>query len=94
MKFLNLWNRIGKQPIKDTKKLDVVVETEDGRYIVTKINYLNGKLYSLQAERITCNNCKNSPQNNNGYCPPHTCDICTSLDEEEEFGMWNFKQNK
>lgn len=41
---------------------------------------------------------KNSPKscatcaNNVEYPPPHTCDICTSLDQEEEFEMWEPKK--
>lgn len=30
-----------------------------------------------------CRTCKNHPENNNGFAPPHTCDICTSLDQED-----------
>lgn len=31
-----------------------------------------------------CDNCKNNVE----YPPPHICDICTSLDQEEEYEMW------
>lgn len=31
-----------------------------------------------------CTTCKNNVE----YPPPHTCDICTSLDQEEEYEMW------
>ena len=31
-----------------------------------------------------CSTCKNNVE----FPPPHTCDICTSLDQEEEYGMW------
>ena len=33
-----------------------------------------------------CASCKNNVE----YPPPHTCDICTSLDEEE-YSMWEPK---
>lgn len=33
-----------------------------------------------------CSTCKNNVE----FPPPHTCDICTSLDEEE-YGMWEAK---
>ena len=36
----------------------------------------------------SCKTCKNNPKYNGGYAPPHTCDICTSLDQEEEHDMW------
>ena len=34
-----------------------------------------------------CSTCKNNVE----YPPPHTCDICTSLDQEEEYEMWEEK---
>lgn len=33
-----------------------------------------------------CSTCKNHNAD-----IPHTCDICTSLDQEEEYGMWEGK---
>ena len=35
-----------------------------------------------------CSNCKNNVE----FPPPHTCDICTSLDQDEEYGMWEAKE--
>lgn len=35
-----------------------------------------------------CSTCKNNVE----YPPPHTCDICTSLDQEEEYEMWEGKE--
>ena len=32
---------------------------------------------------MNCSTCKNNVE----FPPPHTCDICTSLDQEEEYGM-------
>lgn len=34
-----------------------------------------------------CTTCKNNVE----FPPPHTCDICTSLDQEEEYEMWEAK---
>lgn len=34
-----------------------------------------------------CSTCKNNVE----YPPPYTCDICTSLDQEEEYEMWEEK---
>ena len=31
-----------------------------------------------------CSTCKNNVE----FPPPHTCDICTSLEQEEEYEMW------
>ena len=37
---------------------------------------------------VNCSTCKNNVE----FPPPHTCDICTSLDQEEEYGMWEAKK--
>ena len=34
-----------------------------------------------------CSTCKNNVE----FPLPHTCDICTSLDQEEEYSMWEEK---
>lgn len=36
---------------------------------------------------VNCSTCKNNVE----FPPPHTCDICTSLDQEEDYGMWEAK---
>lgn len=35
-----------------------------------------------------CSTCRNNVE----FPPPHTCDICTSLDQEEEYEMWAPKE--
>ena len=35
-----------------------------------------------------CSTCKNNVE----FPPPHTCDICTSLEQEEEYGMWEERE--
>ena len=35
-----------------------------------------------------CSTCKNNVK----FPPSHTCDICTSLGQEEEYGMWEERQ--
>ena len=37
---------------------------------------------------VNCSTCKNNVE----FPPPHTCDICTSLDQEEKYGMWEAKE--
>lgn len=37
---------------------------------------------------VNCSTCKNNVE----FPPPHTCDICTSLDQDEEYGMWETKE--
>lgn len=92
MKLIKLWEKIGKQPLKDMQRADVIVRFGDDNLYVTGINYECGKFISLQAEKICCNTCKNNQKYNNGYAPPHTCDICTSLDHEEDYEMWELKR--
>lgn len=36
---------------------------------------------------VNCSTCKNHHAD-----IPHTCDICTSLDQEEKYGMWEAKE--
>ena len=44
--------------------------------------------YDIDIESIqsikNCSTCKNNVE----FPPPHTCDICTSLDQKEEYEMW------
>ena len=37
---------------------------------------------------VNCSTCKNNVE----FPPPHTCDICTSLDQDEEYGMWERRE--
>ena len=37
---------------------------------------------------VNCSTCKNNVE----FPSPHTCDICTSLDQDEEYGMWEAKE--
>lgn len=37
---------------------------------------------------VNCSTCKYNVE----FPPPHTCDICTSLDQEEEYSMWEAKE--
>ena len=39
---------------------------------------------------VNCSTCKNNVE----FPPPHTCDICTSLDQDEEYGMWEAKEGE
>ena len=39
---------------------------------------------------VNCSTCKNNVE----FPPPHTCDICTSLDQDEEYSMWEAKNNE
>lgn len=92
MKLVKLWEKIGKQPLRTSQHIDVIVQSGEDKFFVTGIKYDSGKFIGLQAEKICCKTCKNNSIYNNGYAPPHTCDICTSLDQEEDYEMWELKQ--
>lgn len=58
---------------------------------IVKGKGLGGVLgYMSEKDRFVkeCSTCKNNVE----YPPPHTCDICTSLDQEEEYEMWEGKE--
>lgn len=48
--------------------------------------------YNIDIEEMqiirNCSTCKNNIE----FPPSHTCDICTSLDQEEEYTMWEPKE--
>ncbi len=52
--------------------------------IIEKLKlYYDIDIEDMQTIR-NCSTCKNNVE----FPPPHTCDICTSLDQEEEYEMW------
>lgn len=80
----SFYTNISKQLLKIAKQrhANIMVIDDSAVERVPKIvKYLSGKL-------INCSTCTNNSQYNNGYAPPHTCDMCTSLDNEEEYSMW------
>lgn len=89
MKLIDIWKRLSKQPILTARhmKAKVFIEGLTGKYFITGIRYENGKLIGFNAKPIDCTSCKNNIE----FPPPHTCDICTSLDQEEEYEMWEAK---
>lgn len=88
MKLLEIWKRLGRQPITTTKSQDAKVFIEDEEYIITKVRYESGRWVGFEAIKRDCSTCKNNVE----FPPPHTCDICTSLDQEEEYEMWEVKE--
>lgn len=85
MNLLEIWNRIGKQPLPTTGQ-DAKVFIDDEEYIINKVRYESGKWIGFEAVKKNCTTCKN----NVVYPPAHTCDICGSLGQEE-YGMWEAK---
>lgn len=49
MTYFNLWERIGKQLIRDTRHQNVKVFTDNEEYIVKRIIYENGIIKGLYA---------------------------------------------
>lgn len=87
MKLLKLYKKLGNQTIKRLKNTPAVVYIEGKEYYITGIKYRSGIPLGFNAEEIGCKNCKN----NLPYPPPHTCDECTSLTNNEDFTMWEQK---
>ena len=58
---------------------------------IVKSKGLGGVLgYMAENDEVVkdCSTCKYNVE----YPPPHTCDICMSLDQEEEYEMWEGKE--
>lgn len=89
MKLVKIWDKLGRQPLYITQNTDakVFVKGLSGKFYITGIRYERGKPLGFNAIPIDCTTCKN----NIDSPPPHTCDFCTSLDQEEEYGMWEAK---
>ena len=84
MKLIDIWKRLNKQPLHITQYTRAKVFIEDKEYYITDVKYESGRPLGFNAVPINCNTCKNNVE----FPPPHTCDVCTSLDEEEMYSMW------
>lgn len=89
MKLIKIWEKLGRQPLYITQhtNAEVFIEGLLGRYYITGMRYENGKPLGFNAIRINCSTCKNNIE----FPSPHTCDICTSLNQEEDYEMWEAK---
>lgn len=88
MKLIKIWEKLGKQPLHITQHTDAKVFIGNREYCITGIQYESGRPLGFNAVPINCSTCKNNVE----FPPHHTCDICTSLDQEEEYGMWEVKE--
>lgn len=93
---------ISKQMEKKDKRIaDLEKKVSDMNDTIKIIGNQNRKLKrnnERYEERLTevlykgkiknCSTCKNNIE----FPTPHTCDICTSLDQEEEYEMWEPKE--
>lgn len=66
---------------KEKELTRVSKEISDIKYFINEqCKYVSGVVRD-------CSTCKNNVE----FPPPHTCDMCTSLDQEGEYGMWETK---
>jgi len=87
MKLVKIWDKLGKQPLYITQHTDAKVFVGDKEFCVTGIRYESRRPLGFIAVPINCSTCNNNVE----FPLPHTCDVCTSLDQEEEYGMWEAK---
>lgn len=56
MKLIEIWKRLGKQPLKITRNKEAVVFVDDKEYIISKIRYDRGKFLGFEAKYLGDNN--------------------------------------
>lgn len=89
MKLLTIWERLGKQPLKVTRNNEAKVFINNEEHVITKIRYESGRWIGFEAVKKCYDTCANNIE----YPPAHTCDICTSLDQEEMYERWKAKRS-
>lgn len=57
MKLLEIWKRLGRQPLT-TKNQDAKVFINDKEYIITKVKYESGRWIGFEAIEKICSTCK------------------------------------
>lgn len=62
MKLLEIWKRIGKQPLRITRRKDAVVFIGNSEYRIKSIRYDHGKFIGFEAEQIKWTSEKNKPR--------------------------------
>lgn len=72
------------------ENLDRAIREEEVRNQILEEAYELDEEYDTDVSDciVNCSTCKNNVE----FPPPHTCDVCTSLDQEEEYGMWEAKE--
>ena len=67
MKLLEIWERIGKQPLRITRRKDAIVFIGNSEYRIKNIRYDQGKFMGFEAEQveeIKWTNAKIKPEQN------------------------------
>ena len=50
MKLVEIWKRLGKQPLKITQNKEALVLIDGKEYVISKIRYDNGVFVGFEAE--------------------------------------------
>lgn len=50
MKLIEIWKRLGKQPLKITQNKEALVFIDGKEYVISKIRYENGVFVGFEAE--------------------------------------------
>lgn len=50
MKLVEIWKRIGKQPLRITQHKEAIVFVNDEEYVISNIRYDSGKFIGFEAE--------------------------------------------
>lgn len=58
---------------------------------IKELTEIKNNLGTIESDNDVIKNCSTC-KNNVEYPPPHTCDICQSLDQEEDYEMWEGKE--
>ena len=90
--------RLVKEGIRESLSWKKLKEMSDNIRVLGNQNSKLKRNNERYQERLTevlykgkiknCSTCKNNVE----FPPDHTCDICTSLDQEEEYSMWEPKE--
>lgn len=57
MKLIDIWKRLGKQPLHITQQTEAKVIIENREYYITGIKYESGRPLGFTAIPINCNTC-------------------------------------
>jgi len=88
MNFIEIYKKIGKQNISDSKK-DAYVYINNKNYYITNIEYDNGIIIGFKAVHVGCESCKKYKDKLNS----DNCDFCINLDEDSHY-MWEWNGEK
>lgn len=50
MKLVEIWKRLGKQPLKVTQHKEAIVFVDDKEYVISRIRYDSGKFIGFETK--------------------------------------------